>query len=340
MHIFVISIPECRDFFLTALSQTTDNSTASHHSLYKLFISILLNIKALIIIVVSLFGITYVSQLIGRYTGKEWLSLIVGLGLFFVYYKWQVKPGVDFACIMTWLFLMTWVSYGRHDRSLSGENVLALFLFLLPFCLSIGSNSGFIYKSRTVIVPWGLLLFLMINWVIKRKPGYSTLLYLFVFALVMIGPGRYLINCLSWESDHFDQEKPIARMNLSKAQYDFYTEVYNILGDYGYVSQKDTLLGFCFNEMTIVAMDAIPYSNDQQPEEFLQHNTNALPRPSFIILSEWDETVLSPFFSSIGWQFPDDYDFYKLESNPDPDANYDSSQSTLYCLKNRRIGYD
>ena len=129
-------------------------------------------------------------------------------------------------------------------------------------------------------------------------------------------------------------------MNLSKAQYDFYNEVYNILGDYGYVSQQDTLLGFCFNEMTIVAVDAIPYSNDQQPEEFLQHNTNTLPRPSFIILSEWDETVLSSSLYTIGWQFPDDYDCYRLESNPDPDANYDSSQSTLYCLKGRRIRYD
>lgn len=336
MHWMIIPIPDCVNFIKDALTLTANTGAAAHHSLLKLLVGTLLNVRDLVITVVSLFGITYVSHLLGRYTKRAWVEILVGLVLFAVYYKWQVKPGVGFSNVMTWLFLMTVVS-GVGNKALSSKDwVLLLFLFLLPFGLTMGSNLGFIYKAKTVIVPWGILLFFMLDLIKEKKPFHSSILFLFVFALIMVDPGRYLVDCLTRDSYRFDQERPIARMHLSKPQSDFYNEVYDVLEDYGYQSQRDTLLGFCFNEMTVVAVDAVPYTNDQYPEEFLLHQGQQLPRPPFLILGKWDEIVLSKFMNSLGWRLSEDYDAYPLKTMPDPDAGYDDAKSTLYCLTTRK----
>ena len=132
---------------------------------------------------------------------------------------------------------------------------------------------------------------------------------------------------------HFEAERPIARMNLSHNQKAFYEEVHTILSKYGYKGKQDTLLGFCFNEMTVVAMDAIPYTNDQQPEEFLLHDLENLPYPKYMILSEWDSIVLYDRLLELNWDFPVAYDYYKLENNPDPNSGYNMTQSMIYCRK-------
>ncbi len=336
MHLKVMSLSDCWAFFKEAIAITSPTGTSVHHSLTKLLICILLNIRDLIITVVSLFGITYVSRLLGCLTKKKWMEILAGAVLIFIFYKWQAKPGIGFGNIMTWLFFMTILPDNRIKALPTKDWFLLFYLFLLPFCLSLGSNSGFIFKSKCFIVPWGILLYLMIEMTEEKSPYRSLILYLFVFVLLMMDPGRYLIRCLSRESYRFDKETPIARMHLSKAQYDFYNEVYDVMGDYGYVSQQDTLLGFCFNEMTVVAVDAIPYTNDQYPEEFLQHR-GQIPRPSFIILGGWDEIVVSPFIDSLGWRLSADFDSFELKTNPDPESGYGGLQSTLYCLKTRRL---
>lgn len=335
MHWMIVPIPEFVHFFKDALTQTANTGAAAHHSLAKLIVGTLLNVRDLVITVVSLLGITYVSHLLGRYTRKGWVEILTGLVLFAIYFKWQVKPGVGFSNVMTWLFLMTLIS-GVENRALSTKDwVLMLFLFLLPFGLSMGSNLGFLYKAKTVNISWGILLFFILDLIKVKKPSRSSILFLFVFALIMMDTGRYLVNCLTRDSYRFAQERPIARMHLSKPQYDFYNEVYDLLDVYGYKSQCDTLLGFCFNEMTVVALDAVPYTNDQYPEEFLL-NQAPMSRPPFLILGKWDKTVLSDFMNSLGWKLEEDYDAYPLKTMPDPDAGYDDAKSTLYCLKTRK----
>ena len=238
---------------------------------------------------------------------------------------------------MTWHLLMTVCVFHDKVNWAKKDIVLLLYLFLMPFALSLGSNSGFLFKSTTVIVPWGILLFILLAKSRENSPAYSAALFLLVSVLVLIGTGRYYLNCILRETYCFNKEYPIARMSLSKPQSDFFSETYEILGQYGYQSQKDTILGFCFNEMTIVAMDAIPYTNDQHPEEFLTHNLEGLSRPDFMILSEWDIKKLTSRFQELGWGFPDDYDVHVMETNPDPGSGYQHTNSTMFCLSNRRL---
>ncbi len=337
MHFCIISIPDFLSFIKSGISQTSGDYTAAHHSLSRLLVSILLNIRNLILTVVSMLGITFIAEWIKRITKKDWPAILAGLILFAIYYIWQVKPSVGIPNVMTWLLLMTVLVFHDKVSWTKKDIVLVLYLFLMPFALSLGSNSGFLFKSTTVIVPWGILLFILSAKSREDSPAYSAALFLLVSVLVLMGPGLYYLNCMHRESYSFNKEYPIARMDLSKPQSDFFAETYGLLGQYGYQSQKDTILGFCFNEMTIVAMDAVPYTNDQHPEEFLTHDLEGLPRPDFMILSEWDIKKLTPRFEEMGWGFPDDYDIHEMETNPDPGSGYPHTNSTMFCLKERRL---
>lgn len=37
--------------------------------------------------------------------------------------------------------------------------------------------------------------------------------------------------------------------------------------------------------------------------------------------------------TELNWDFPDAYDYYKLENNPDPNSGYNMTQSMIYCRK-------
>lgn len=339
-HFFVVRMGDVIVFVQEALGQTTNGSSASHHSLTKLAILVLLNLRDLVMTLVMLCGITYLCGLIHHAMGKKWLSIVVGVALFVVMYKWQVKPEIKIASIVTWLVLMSLVimrDAQLNARILDDNVILILFLYLMPMAISVGSNLGFMNKATTFIVPWGILLYFLSNLTERVNRLFSNGLLIFVFSLVLFGHFRGMLSRQHDDKVSFTNEYPIARMQLDENQFGFYKEVYDILNDYGYKSRQDTILGFCFNEMTIVAMDAVPYTNDQLPEEFLLHDKDVLVKPTFMILSEWDVEVLKPVFETLDWGSAEEYDVYKLKNNPDPNSGYSMTQSTLYCLKNRRI---
>lgn len=288
---------------------------------------------------VMLCGITYLCGLIQHELGKKWLTIVVGVVLFVIMYKWQVKPEIKIVSIVTWMVLMSWVIMrdAQPDvRIWDDKIILVLFLFLMPMAISVGSNLGFMNKATTFIVPWGVLLYFLSDMTTNSNKLFSVGILVFVFSLILFGHCRGLL--LQQHDDAvFADEYPIARMQLNENQFGFYKEVYDVLNDYGYKSQQDTILGFCFNEMTIVAMDAVPYTNDQLPEEFLLHDKGMCVKPTFMILSEWDVEVLKPFLTLLVGEIAEEYDVFKLKNNPDPDSGYSMTQSTLYCLKNRRI---
>lgn len=335
MHFAVISLGGVVDFVKAALMQTTSGGNASHHSLSILVLRMLFDARDCVIILTLLCGISYLCGLVQRTIGKQWLTVIVGIVLFVVLYKWQAKPEIKFADIVTWIVLMTCVVYGKKKENGGSWNdvVLVLFLFLLPFGLSFGSNLGILTKAATFILPWGVLIFVLSYVTRLQNRLLSNGILVFVFALILMGHARGLARRDNTDTNAFSKEYPIARMQLNKNQFAFYNEVHDILSEYNYRSGQDTILGFCFNEMTIVAMDAVPYTNDQLPEEFALHPKNELVEPRFMILSEWDEEVLKPFFKSLDWKFPEGYDCYKLVNNPDPNSGYNKTQSTLYCRK-------
>lgn len=338
-HFFVVRLRDIFAFVQDAMWQTTNGTAASHHSLTKLAVLFFLNLRDLIMTLVLLCGITYLCGLIQHRLGKKWLTIVVGVVLFVIMYKWQVKPEIKVASIVTWLVLMSWVIMrdAQPDvRIWDDKIILVLFLFLMPMAISVGSNLGFMNKATTFIVPWGVLLYFLSDMTTKSNKLFSVGILVFVFSLILFGHCRGLLR-QQHDDAVFADEYPIARMQLNENQYGFYKEVYDILNGYGYRSKQDTILGFCFNEMTVVAMDAVPYTNDQLPEEFLLHDKGMLVKPTFMILSEWDVEVLKPLFEALGWGSVEEYDVYNLKNNPDPDSGYSMTQSTLYCLKKRRI---
>lgn len=338
MHLFVISLPEVAAFIKQALDSTSDGANSSHHSLANLFVQFLLNIRDLIMTVTILCGVAFVSDLVYRKCGRIWLAVLVGVLLFVILYKWQVKPGIGFASIVSWLLLMTLLLLTKDKKNVVNWNDVALvmFLWLLPFGQSLGSNLGFLYKSTVFIMPWGVLLFFMYYLTKQTNQLFAKGILAFVFALVLFNNIRGMARQDNSDTVAFAKEYPIARMQLNKDQYSFFEEVYGIMEDYDYRSKMDTVLAFCFNEMTIVAIDAVPYTSDQLPNEFLLHDKNKLVRPTFMILSEWDLDVLETLYEELGWNYPDAYDRYELINNPDPNAGYSMTQSTLFCLKDRR----
>ena len=339
MHFMVISVQDCVGFVLTAISQTTSGGAASHHSLLKVLLVVLFGIRDLIISVTALFGITYLCKLAEKRTGNNWLVVLVGLVLLVVLCNWLGKPKIAFVSIVSWLAFMYWSEIGIWKRPLwNDEMVLFIFLYLLPFGMAVGTNTRLLDKTTAFIIPWGMMLYMLVDLSLKKNRLYSIGVMVLVFVLVFLGQTKGLVLKRSSSEDlRFEQTDPIARMYLTRDQWNYYNEVYGVLQEYGFAGHRDTLLGFCFNEMTIVAMDAVPYTNDQQPEEFLLHDKEKLDKPTFMILSEWDEMVLSSFFESMDWDLQNTYDIIKLKNNPDPNSGWEMTQSCLYCMKTRRL---
>ncbi len=330
-HFCVISIEDCYEFLQNAITKTTNGGRASHHSLTKVVLVILLGIRDLSITTLVLCGITYVCRIIHKHINKDWLTILVAFICVFIVYKWQIKPTLTIASVLCWLMIMFLNCHMQLKDLKKNEILLILFAFMLPIGSVFGTNTSIIGKALLCGAPWGFLVFYL-YYLLHPKMLKYFLAGITIIVFFLLGP--IISNITKEEADlHFDYEKPIARMNLTIDQKNYYEEVYQVLSKSGYVGRRDTVLGFCFNEMTVVAMGAIPYTSDQQPEEFLLHNINCLPSPKHIILSEWDSIVLYDYFSRLDWNFPNGYHYYKCTYNPDPNADYSMTQSMIYSRK-------
>lgn len=335
VHYLIISITDIITFVQKAIVQTTAGGIASHHSLDKIFIVAFLGIRDLIITTIILCGITYFYEVLSKYQFKQWiLWIVIGL-LFFIVVKWTTKPAIQLPSIIAWFVILFYKNIKEEKINVSpNEMLIVLFLFLLPLGASFGTNSSLLNKSLQNIISWGVLLFVLY---VKSINTYNnvvraTLVGFVLYVLLSTQTLNIFIN-KGVGNNRFTQEYPITEMNLNSHQYDFYHEVYDILISNGYIGGRDTLLGFCFNEMTVVAMNAIPYTNDQLPEEFLRHDLTHCPPPKYIILSEWDSVVLYDKFSTLDWDFPKGYNYYKCINNPDPDSGYTMTQSMIFIKK-------
>ena len=331
-HLFVISLQDCFEFLQKGIVQTTNGGRASHHSLSKVILVIFFGIRDLTITTLLLCGITYICRICQQRFNKDWLTILLSIIGFVIIYQWQVKPKMTIACVLCWFTIM-FLEYHLKNKALNTkELLLILFSFVMPIGVVFGTNTSIISKALACGTPWGLLIFYLCY---KSRPEvhkYAVCGFI-VIACCILNSVNFSLLINKQEKLHFEAERPIARMNLSHNQKAFYEEVHTILSKYGYKGKQDTLLGFCFNEMTVVAMDAIPYTNDQQPEEFLLHDLENLPYPKYMILSEWDSIVLYDRLLELNWDFPVAYDYYKLENNPDPNSGYNMTQSMIYCRK-------
>lgn len=329
-HIWVISLQDCLEFMQKGITQTTTGGRASHHSLSKIILVIFLGLRDLTITVLILCGLTYICKIIHNKVKKDWLTIISILILFLIVYKWQVKPQITITSIMCWLTILFLDNQFKNRKLKVDEILLIVFSLVLPIGMVFGTNTSIIVKALLCSGSWGFLIFYLYYLTNSSKIWYALVGYIIVICSVL---NKIDFCDKSEDVFQFSSEKSIARMNLTKHQKKFYDEVYDVITEKGFVSNTDTMLGFCFNEMTIVAMNAVPYTNDQQPEEFLLHDLNILPSPKFMILSEWDSVVLYSRLVELNWNFPDSYDYYKCRNNPDPNSKYDMTQSIIYCRK-------
>lgn len=338
-HLAIISLADIYQFVQMALHQTTSGGDASHHSLMRVFLVVLLGIRDIMITTLPLLGISLLLSWVGEKRGKRWLLFLCALVLFFIVQKWQVRPRIYFCSVITCAMLLYAMKLIEKGENLlrNGMFVLCSYLYLLPLFLSFGTNTTIMDRAMHFCLPWGLLIFLLGK---ESKDGKLVMnengnwLYVFFIVFLLFPALKGLPNRWAYEPYVFEKGKPIARMKLTLDQYNYYTEVWDHLEKYGYTPQKDTLLGFCNNEMTVVAMDAIPYTNDQQPTEFRLHDPQTLKQPTFMILSEWDDEYLAPFFDSLWPNYREDYDVVEMKHNPDPGG---ALQSTLFLKKNRKM---
>lgn len=335
VHYKIISISEIVDFVRISLSQSSAGGAASHHSFDRIILVVLFGIRDLIITTILLCGLLYMHKLFVKMRVPKVVSLVLIVILLMICIKWMVKPAIQFANIIAWVTLLFFLYMYETKEKLQYNHIwVILLLFILPLGASFGTNSNLLNKSLQNIAPWGVLLYMLyLN--TKKLDVQIPRIILTFFVLYVIGTTQSFSTMhmfLSKENGkvNFTSEEPIAKMRLTINQANYYNEVYDVLNNNGYIGGKDTLLGFCFNEMTVVAMNAIPYTNDQLPEEFLRHDLSNCPPPKYMILSEWDSVILYEKLATLDWDFPNGYQKYKMRHNADPNSSYTMSQSTVY----------
>lgn len=331
-HFCIITMHDCLDFLQKGIAQTSGGGRASHHSITKIVYVILLGFRDLTITTLLLCGITYICKIVQEKFNKSWLTIASLLVLFFVAYKWQVKPEITIASALCWLTIIFLYYHSKFTELSRSEILLILISFIMPIGLVFGTDTSIIEKALLCGTPWGFLLFYL-YYLARPELRKYAISGMVIVACCMLSQMQLQYSANGGAELRFEAEKPISRMNLRAVQKAFYDEIYDVLTAHGYNAQSDTLLGFCFNEMTVVAMDAVPYTNDQQPVEFLSHDLNNMPCPKYMILSEWDSVVLYDRLSELDWDFPYGYDYYKCVNNPDPDSGYGMTQSMIYCKK-------
>lgn len=329
-HFFIISIPDIIDFVHQGVSHTTASAQTGSHSLTKIISVIFIGMRDLFITTLALCGITYIGKLTLEKFKRSWLTLLIVLFCFAVMYVWQAKPSISIAAVLCW-FLIMFIAYRiQHDGFDKKDIWLLLFSFVLPLGVVFGTNTSILGKATDNCITWGILLFLL-YYLSRPKVRRYAVFGIFVVTCLILQKAELRSRINPKDTYQFEHETPISRMNLNKNQVMFYNEVYDVLAEKGYKEGKDTLLGFCFNELTIVAMGANPYTRDQSPDEFLAHDFNELPCPKYIILSEWDSIVLFDCFRKSNWGFPESYEYFKMNNNPDPNSGYNYTQSMIYC---------
>lgn len=336
MHFFVLPIDKMFAFFYGAVSKTAGPRSSSHHSLIGVCMTVLFSIRDMMMGMCALCGVTYLTKLIKKVTCKDWIAVVFEVFMIAVLWKYMVKPSMCLVTFFSYAFFMAIVSLKSRNEIDKNKLVFILFLYMLPLGLSFGTNTSVMDKALFFLLPWGILMWyvLYINKGYLRQYVAPIMIFITVAMILASGIQWKMRHIISPKNDYqLEYESPVSSMKLTKYQYDFYTEVHDKLVENGFEIYKDTLLGFCFNEMTIAAMDAIPYSDDQQPEEFLCHDEEKLFRPSYMIMSEWDTIVLNKHFRQLDWNFPDSYERYCVRSNPDPNSGLRMTQSVLYYSK-------
>lgn len=330
-HFCIIGLPDIYTFIQENIVHTTDQGQASAHGLASVLLVIGFGIRDLTITTLFLCGITFMGVLCQKRFGKSWLTLLSGLVCFGIVYKWQIRPQITMSAIICWFSIMFLLYHRKHNALTRHEWLLILFAFVLPIVAVFGTNTSIIGKPFwSTSASWGFLLFYL-YYLSRPEVRKYALCGILIAMCSFVGASR--VMNIDRQQYHFNIGSPVARMNLNLHQKAFYDEVYDVLSDNGFNAGQDTILGFCFNDMTILAMNALPYTNDQQPDELLNHNLENLPIPNYMILTEWDSVVLYNHLASLDWDFPKAYQYYKCKYNPDPNARFGRTQSMIYCRK-------
>lgn len=331
-HLCIIPIPDILEFLQEGFSHTAGGNGEEAHSLTKVVLVIFFGIRDLLITTLLLCGITYIGRICHKVFSKSWLTISVALVCFAVAYIWQAKPEITMASIMCWFTIMFLVYHMREKVLNKRDVILVLFAFILPIGAVFGTNTSILGKAIECSASWGFLIFYL-YYLSRLEVRKYVLAGLFIAACVILTSVDFMIIRNHKNYAPFEYETRIKGMQLNASQKAFYDEVYAELSKNGYEIGKDTILGFGFNDMTILAMGAMPYTNDQQPGELLQHDFRDLPVPDYIIFTEWDSVVLCTRLSELDWDFPEAYKYYKCINNPDPNSGYNMTQSIIYSRK-------
>ncbi|MDD3320934.1 MAG: hypothetical protein PHS59_05770 [Paludibacter sp.] len=341
-HFFIADIG---DVFV-AMKHTANNITKLNRGYDPLsfLLKIIFYFRDYYIHISVLIGLSVISYFVMHYTKKivGFMFFLLSLVLVVLYLR---KPLIETTTLLSFSFIVLFFLLNVKNKSFkikeifNFETLLLIFLFFYPLISSIGTNVSLAGKMSKFILPWSLLLFIMMNKLKIKDEYHEYTSYIKIYLIVIIAflPFRSIyssVSHLKTEKLVFDKQKPISNMIITSKQKEYFDKVYDIMSVYDY-KKGDVIFSTQLDHMTIVAFDAIPAGLFFQPMDYnADGNKLSLPKPDYLLLTEFDLKLISENLKMQNWGFPEQFDTFFVGTPEVIKTSY-STTRILYCRRSK-----
>ncbi len=263
---------------------------------------------------------------------SSWFAFLFLLFAIGVYAYYQQRPSVTTAMIFSLAFVGPlfehFESYPlRWDNKRIFEYAFLFFLFAFPVIASMGTNIYIGGKMTYFLVPWGLL-----TAIVTYRNAESTNRYLWILLLLFIVP--MVVKSDKDNVCKFDKSEVVEDRFITQSQFAYYSNVYEIVHQYGFEKGKSVIFSTQLDAMTSVVLGADFCGPYFQPMDFNAVWQMEEKIPDFIFLSQVDKNVCGETLIQMGIGFPEDFDEYYI-GTPETSQTVFSTERWLYCRKTK-----